>query len=104
MFTDEKKTGEVQIDKIGKLMLRAAELLEQHGHTKLKLVDVNTGAMCWAGALSKAGVSDDIIDLIAVRMGFVPGPCERHAHAAMRWNDADETTGADVIDRLRRFA
>jgi hypothetical protein len=101
MFTDEKKHGEVVIDEIGQLMLRAADYMEKHGHTKFEIRDRDTGAVCWAGALLR--VSSNAVDYgaIATRMGF-PSSCA--ATMAVEWNNHSDTTGEMVVARLRQFA
>jgi hypothetical protein len=105
MFTDEKKTGEIQIDEIGHAMLRAADLLERHGHTKHQQRDRRTGGMCWSGALYAAGEHPSNLDIIARRMGFESEDGGTSpTYVAVRWNNQRERTGADVVARLRRFA
>lgn len=98
------------------LRLKAAEVLEQRGHTKHTLEDP-TGAVCLIGAFNVAliGRSDHPwvnldsdwrsqfhhIDAAIRSMGFTISEFHSAKSNAIDWNNAPERTAAEVIARLR---
>lgn len=80
----------------------AARYIAEHGHTKNQLEDPETGAVCLWGALCHVTDSSHIRTAIADAMVMYAEPfgytCE------IKWNNAPETTGEDVILGMKTVA
>lgn len=87
------------------ILLKAADLIERHGHCKGQLVD-GIGAMCMSGAINLADTG-------------TPYNYGRRSHAGqeaaqqlhkfcqynfVRYNNAQQTTAADAVAKLRACA
>lgn len=92
----------------GKLLLDAADYMDQHGHCKYMTWDPE-GRVCLAGALIKVGAGsgmkilthdteDRLIDILELIRPNVGG---QHP---IDWNNAEERTGEEVINMLRLTA
>ena len=111
MFQPDKAPGEVALpsrenlpalDEIGRILLRAADILETGGHCKGR---ANFGdAHCLSGAITQATFTiqeypwdghSPAIDRVADSLG---GECP------IKWNDAPERTQAEVVAKLRSVA
>lgn len=94
----------------GRLLLDAADYMDQHGHCKYMTWDPE-GRVCLAGALIKVGSGpgwvpgtphwtpedrlSDILELIRPNVG---------GQHPIDWNNAEERTGEEVINMLRLTA
>ncbi|GGR51506.1 DUF6197 family protein [Streptomyces roseolus] len=106
------------------IFAKAADIIESHGHCKFALEDTN-GAHCARGALLAAlspeldlivnGWSLEDIPLTATagrrlieagldRPLFTPTSDIDYASVLVRWNNAPERTGADVVALFRALA
>jgi hypothetical protein len=98
---------------VSELLLKGADLIEKHGHTKNNLYDDN-GAMCFMGALWKAMDAWDIGLRIQAatsvkRVLGLPNPTRSMGlspdiSAVVDWNNAPERTAQEVIDAMRLAA
>lgn len=94
------------------VMRRAADLIEEKGHTKGQLIDSN-GSMCVNGALWNAlgGFATPNRDLflettkiLAKAIGIGMHPYWTQTYDLPGWNNAPERTGEEVIAKLREVA
>lgn len=115
MFTEERKSGEAitPVEPWRRNLLRAADLIEKHGHAKFELRNERTGALCIQGAIMAAGgiaaacqeykaVGRYLREFLGVQINdcrYAPGLTE-----AVKWNNARERTQAEVIAALRGAA
>lgn len=94
------------------LLAKAADILEERGHTKYILED-HSGGVCAIGALNIAhhGCSrhrggDGVysaVKLVETALGLRPDRWSRLGPLA-EWNNANCRTGAEVIDAFRQCA
>lgn len=104
MLYDPKwASPEVKLEPWQKVCLKAAELLEQHGWTQGAAKNIQTGAMCAAGAMYYA--NKDLahpLDYYAdARYHFLKAVKAQNIPA---WNDMPERTKEEVISTLRNLA
>lgn len=108
-----------QLNPVADVLLRAADLLETHGHTKGTRVD-RRGRMCFLGALEVAqghqygyvpGERDGEVTVEAARvvaetLGLKPriNDANDPRGCVVDWNNATERTGQEVIDAMRLTA
>lgn len=97
---------------IADVLLKAADLLEKHGHTKHIRRD-SLGQMCFLGALEAAQCQNTFYPdtkltyqaaaaVATTVLGMVPSD-DMRAFVA-HWNNADVRTGQEVIDAMRHTA
>lgn len=108
MFVEHKEAGELTrelqtLEPWRELMLKAADLIEKHGHAKGSYTDAR-GGYCFMGALHVAETGDTM-----GTNGLSSEACHRvMKHIGSRgfidWNDAPERTGAEVVGIMRRVA
>ena len=85
------------------VLLKAADAIERHGHAKCALVD--GGRMCIAGAINfvifgKAKTLEQHPDKTAA-MNRLDEMCD---HCFVRFNNAPQTTAAEVVAKMRECA
>lgn len=106
---------------VSEVLLKAADLLEKHGHTK-NILKNSDGSMCFMGALNMAETGDawfrnpelavKAATITANMLGVKP---VRHyllskndpfigVRAIVDWNNAKERTAQEVIDAMRAAA
>lgn len=106
---------------------RTADIIEKRGHTKFKLEDWETGAVCFMGGVNMAvsgkanwcaGLSTQEYDereraVISVftYLGLEKNSCDcgcgspdTEGNAVVRWNNADEREPHEVVDACRHTA
>lgn len=106
------------LNEVGQVLIKAADLLEEHGHTKHARERAN-GSMCFLGALEKAqgdgdpkilyrpdspltyAASEAISRMLGLDTGRYGGD---HRCACVDWNNDDDRTGQEVIDAMRLAA
>lgn len=113
MFVEHKEIGEAQeapakvLDEPAKLLLRAAELIEERGHCRSgQLFDEETGGMCAFGALSMAACGNPVLtphnSFIAMRrFSKVVTGSDDYMYGC-DWNNTH--TAAEVVAKLREVA
>lgn len=96
-------------NRVARLLLEAADLIEHHGHTKNQLYGPD-GSMCLMGALEKARAVKDV-DSYAAMQGAARAVADTLKLGwycpivdAVEWNNAPERTGAEVVDAMRQAA
>lgn len=106
MFCDEKPQGEVkELDAVGKLLLKAADLIESQGWCK-NYIGTTTGSVCIEGALNVAAGKDPSA---IFRYGSVPERALMRINSALgvrayQWNDEPERVVGEVVAKLRAVA
>lgn len=104
-------------NRISDVLLKAASLLEQHGHAK-KTMRATDGSMCAMGALWCAdsgntytlkdrGLMDDAALAICKALNLQMDRADWRKPpvvAIVQWNNAPERTGQEVIDAMRLAA
>ncbi len=106
---------------VSAVLLKAADLLEKHGHTRFIRKD-DSGSMCFLGALEEAqgheqgwfSLGDDsaltfkaskaVSETMGLdALGFKADPHDARS-AVVRWNNDLKRTGQEVIDAMRLTA
>jgi hypothetical protein len=92
------------LDDASKVLLRAAELLEQRGHCKGAAV--SDGAYCLSGAISIAALDNKRFGSWGLWHGH--DAAMKRVRKALQdpiaWNDAPERTADEVVAKLRAVA
>ncbi len=102
MLYDKKWDKEIKVvDEVGKVMLKAADYIEEHGHCKHVLCD-DKGAVCIRGALIRVG-SFTQLTKAELRLKEFGIPWNERV-GVVDWNNAPERTGEEVIAALRAAA
>jgi hypothetical protein len=108
MFVEEKAKGEVkELDAVSKLLLKAADLIEDHGHCKGQTRSGN-GRFCLWGAICMVSHGTPFSDFNEEQPEWkalyrVMAALENDL-SPISWNNAPERTGAEVIAKLRAVA
>lgn len=106
MFVEEKTQGEVvrELDDAAKILLKAADLIEQRGHCKNAYQSMD-GRLCALGAIRVASGFDanslscySVVNTPAMRVALA---VDDSVHF---WNDEPERTAAEVVATLRSVA
>ncbi len=100
MFVETKEHGEVQapaLDESGKLLLKAADLIEQRGWTQGEM-DSPKG-VCVLGALGWGRGHNPARTVAIIRFQEAIGGC-----SVMLWNDENGRTQSEVVAKLREVA
>lgn len=105
-----------KLDEIGEILMRAADLIEERGHTKHVQVD-EEGRLCLHGALSIAiygsANAPERFDVNERLYSFAPHAANTWARTPglkatyyefATWNNMPSRTGKEVIDLLRGAA
>lgn len=107
-----------ELDETGKILMKAADYLEEHGHTKNRNVS-HKGEVCLHGAINAAVYGDprssrheDECQNAVVKRAFdyltsrgVSGVrCSSGFYGMAEWNDMPERTKQEVVDALREAA
>jgi hypothetical protein len=99
MLYDKRWDAKVEVTGWRGLLLKAADILEQRGHTKNRLED-EQGRVCMGGALYKAAQG--------IRYGDVGEACRKLHESCggdfVGFNNAPETTIKDVLAKMRDCA
>ena len=85
-----------ELDEASKVLLRAAEYIEEHGWCQHDLVEMS-GRVCLMGAIYSVAKEDDAraaLDMVVNAIGRFPSV----------WNDAPGRTQAEVVAKLREVA
>lgn len=108
----EVPTMPIELDEVGQVLLKAAQLIERHGLAKETRLSTE-GAFCLHGAISMAACGDpdqdSIIDGLA-SMAFVEYLARNDIYksptrnGAAFWNNAPERTASEVISALTSCA
>lgn len=88
------------------LLLAGADYLEEHGHTKSTICDLE-GRVCAVGALIYAAKDRDNHKLRKQALGLVEielGRPPLGGGFVVCWNNQPERTGQEVIDKFREVA
>lgn len=109
--TQARSPGEspAQLDEPARLLLRAAELIERHGHARGVTRD-ELGGLCILGAINIAsGKVHDSFNWIGKYDDPANGAWSRicletGCRDACDWNNAPERTQAEVVAKLRAVA
>ncbi len=107
-----------KINPVADVLLRAADLMETHGH--IKRVRKTADGMCFLGALQMAQGIDDSKTFIAqdsalthraakvfaemLRLPLIYGNVDDRRGDAAIWNNRPDVTGKDVIAAMRKAA
>ena len=107
-----KDWDRVPSNPVSDLLMKAAGLIEKHGHTKGQLKDKN-GSMCFMGAIWQETSQIDLgleaakTTAMALGLGFDShykmGPSSA-LWTMVEWNNAPERTAQEVIDAMRLAA
>jgi hypothetical protein len=110
------KNWDYKLNPVADVLMKGADLLEKHGHTKHVRVGPD-GTMCFLGALNAAqgetsmmGPDTPLTKLASEATAKVLGLEHRHdgvedyRHAVANWNNAPERTGRQVINAMRKAA
>lgn len=84
--------------KASELAYAAAKYISEHGHTKNRLEDPDTGAVCLVGAVLKVErwlAGFEKIDVYDTAADLIDGD-------PVQWNNAPERSGEDVILLLKQ--
>lgn len=76
---------------------KAADLIEERGHCKQKWEDHESGGLCVIGSIAKVKGLDyyNFVNTIDITI---------NSGLTVRWNDEDDRTPKEVINRLRELA
>ncbi len=105
------KDWDYKLNPVADVLMKAADLLEKHGHIKFLRGNIIEG-MCALGALQAAQgkiydldteltltASQVVVDAMKLKHEFAM------PHAALAaWNNLPERTGQEVIDAMRKVA
>lgn len=104
----EVRESPVQLDEIGKVLLKARDYIREHGWCQNAFMHFEDEcafpSVCMVGALNWAtghAIDDDVSDIWAYyeRLGF-----PRRSGAIDNWNDTTDRTQQEVEERLERAA
>jgi len=99
MYVEEKRQGEeVKIDEVGKILLEAADYIEQHGWCQ-KVYQNGLGNACIMGALLRVARTTSGDGKIMSRLRKYLG-----VTSLENWNDASGRTKEQVVAALRGAA
>lgn len=98
--------------KASTIAARAAEVVEERGHTKGRSMDSKTGCVCLVGGIYQALAdhnvrghaaedTDSLIREYLVAMLKLPNPT---GWSVPEWNDAEERTAEEVIAALKNVS
>ncbi len=106
------KDWDYKLNPVADVLMKAADLLEKHGHIKHLRGNLVDG-MCALGALQEAQGANDryswdtplTMEAARIVMGMVGSWSYQAAHATLaEWNNRPERTGQEVIDAFRKAA
>jgi hypothetical protein len=104
------------LDEASKLLLKAADLIEDHGFVQNRIGRGEGDGFCVAHAMARAFGGDDLYESHAykrLRRSLGMGPYESHAYKRLHrslgmgpsiWNDEPGRTKEEVVAKLRAVA